>query len=140
MKVYTAEDCGGELFLVAAWLGLDRASFKELVLDRLEKDSIPEPDRNISELDLCEWDEETFFEFNSPKGPIPFPIEVWKSARFTTLYWTYPGVWSEKRVTRMPAELAAEFWDGEGVEPSDPKHPGWHDRMVGAWDNREKGP
>ena len=148
MNIYTAEDCGGDLFMVAAWEGLYRERFKELVLDRLEQDGIPEPDRNIQQLDLCEWDEEMFFAWHvplrpgTPDAPMPVvtnPAQHWKEANYATLYWTYPGVWSETCVTRMPAELAAEFWDGEGVDRSDPKHPDWHDTMAGIWDNREKG-
>jgi hypothetical protein len=38
----------------------------------------------------------------------------------------------------MPAELAAEFGSGEGIDRDDPKHPDWHDTMAGVWDNREK--
>jgi hypothetical protein len=124
-QIYTAEDCGGNLFMVASWLGLDRASFRELVLDRLEKDGIPEPDRNIQQLGLCEY--QTWSAFR-----------IAPEACYGHLYWTYPGVWSENHVTKMPPELAAEFWDGEGVERTDPKHPDFHDTMAGVWDNREK--
>jgi hypothetical protein len=137
MTIYSAEDEGGGLFIVAAWDGLDRASFKEFVLDNLSRNSIPEPDRNIQDLSLCEWEVEDFvawwFRMDVPGR------EAWKNANFATLYWTYPGVWSENRVTRMPAALAASAWDGEGVDRSDPKHPDFHDTMAGIWDNRDKG-
>ena len=138
MTIYTAEDGSGDIYLIASWVGLDRERFKEFVLDQVEKDGIPEPDRNISELDLCEWNEADFFQWNSPDSE-PITATVWKEARFTTLYWTYPGVWSETHVTRMPPELAAEFWNGDGVDRTDPHHPEFHDLMAGAWDNREKG-
>jgi len=136
VNVYTAEDCGGGLYLVASWLGLDRESFKQFVLDRIEKDGIPEPDRDISQLDLCEWDERSFLDWMTQTSVNP--NRIWKEANYATFYWTYPGVWSETNVTRMPPELAARFWDGEGVDRSDPKHPDWHDTMAGIWDNREK--
>jgi hypothetical protein len=147
IKFYSAEDCGGDLFMVAGWLGLDREGFRELVLERLEKEGIPEPDWNIQELHLCEWDESEFFSFYAPLPPapagtlvqVPNPTETWKKACYGHLYWTYPGVWSEKRVTRMPPELAAEFWDGDGVDRSDPKHPEWHSTHADIWDAREKG-
>jgi hypothetical protein len=134
-KIYTAEDCGGDIFLIAGWLGLDRVGFRELVLERLEKEGIPEPDQNIQQLDLCEWDEDAFLTL----AQVPNPNAVWKEAHFAALYWTYPGVWADKPVTRMPAELAAEFWDGEGVERSDPHHPDWFSVHADVYDNREKG-
>ena len=140
MNIYTAEESSGDLYMVAAWEGLYRERFKELVLDRLEQDGIPEPDRNIQQLDLCEWDEAEFFEWYSSHPTTPGAYQAWKNANFATLYWTYPGVWSENRVTRMPAALAASAWDGEGVDRSDPKHPDWLDTMAGIWDTREKGP
>ena len=147
MTIYSAEDEGGGLFIVAAWDGLDRASFKEFVLENLSRNSIPEPDRNIQQLDLCEWHGDSFAEFYAPPTPAPGTLvqmqdtyAAWKEARFATLYWTYPGVWAEEPVTRMPSELAAEFWDGEGVDRTDPKHPDFHDTMAGIWDNRDKGP
>lgn len=137
VTIYSAEESSGDLFMVAGWVGLDRAGFRELVLDRLSTNGIPEPDWNIQELDLCEWVEDTFAEWFSPHRPItPEALATWKNARFTTLYWTYPGVWSETQVTSMPPALAAEFWSGEGVELDDPKHPTWHDRMADLADNR----
>jgi hypothetical protein len=157
MNVYTAEDCGGDVFLIGAWDGLDRESFKEFVLENLSRNHIPEPDRNIQELDLCEWDEATFFAWHTPLTPVPAgapkfvtqaaefitrlpePNKTWQEACYGHLYWTYPGVWSETNVTKMPPELAAEFWTGEGVDRTDPKHPGFHDLMAGHWDLREKG-
>ena len=136
MNIYTAEGVGGDLYLIAGWVGLDQPGFKEFVLDQLERDGIPEPDRNISQLSLCEWEEETlglFFTMSEDS------TAAWKHANFATLYWTYPGVWSETNVTRMPPELAAVSWDGEGVDRSDPKHPDWHSTHADIWDNREKG-
>jgi len=138
VNIYTAEESSGDLYMVAAWEGLYRERFKELVLDRLEQDGIPEPDRNIQDLSLCEWEIEDFVAFWF-RMDVPGQ-EAWKNANFATLYWTYPGVWSENRVTRMPAALAASAWDGEGVDRSDPKHPDWLDTMAGIWDTREKGP
>lgn len=146
MNIYTAEDSGGDVFMVAAWEGLSRESFKEFVLENLARNGIPEPDWNIQQLDLCEWDEATFFAWHMPLAPapagtlvqVPNPTLTWREACYGHLYWTYPGVWSEKQVTRMPPELAAEFWDGEGVDRSDPRHPEFHDLMAGHWDNREK--
>lgn len=125
--IYTAEDVGGEIFMICGWPGLDQEGFKKLVLERLENEGIPEPDMNIQQLELCEWPEVSLGSWTN-----------WKGANFATLYWTYPGVWSEKLVTTMPGELAAEFWDGEGVDRTDPKHPEFHDLMAGVYDNREK--
>lgn len=146
VSVFTAEDVGGDAPVIASWPGLTQDGFRELVLDWLTKEGIPEPDRNIQQLDLCEWDEATFFSWYTPLEPapagtlvqVPNPTKTWKEACYGHLYWTYPGVWSEKQVTRMPPELAAEFWDGEGVDRTDPKHPDFHDTMAGVWDNREK--
>jgi hypothetical protein len=135
--IYTAEESSGDLFMVAAWEGIDRPSFKEFVLENLSRNSIPEPDRNIQDLSLCEWEVEDFVAFWL-RMDVPGQ-EAWKNANFATLYWTYPGVWSENRVTRMPAELAAEFGSGEGIDRDDPHHPDWHDTMAGIYDNREKG-
>lgn len=145
--IYTAEDCGGDLFAIASWLGLDRDRFRELVLDRLEREGIPQPDMNVQELSLCEWGESEFFSFYAPLPPAPpgtlvqveSPHEAWRKACFATLYWTYPGVWSDKRVTLMPLDpVTFSPWDGEGVEKSNPKHPKWHSTHVDIWDAREK--
>jgi len=141
MNIYSAEQPSGDLFMVAAWEGLDREGFKELVLENLSRNSIPEPDRDIQELALFEWAEDGFAKWFSPDAwGLPEAAATFKEANFATLYWTYPGSWEETQVTRMPPELAAQFWDGEGVDRSDPKHPDWHDTMAGIWDNREKGP
>ena len=138
MTIYSAEQDSGDLFIVAGWDGLNRESFKEFVLENLSRNSIPEPDRNIQQLELCEWEQIAFAEWNSSHPTTPGAYQAWKNANYCTLYWGYPGVWSETNVTRMPPELAAEFWDGEGVDRTDPKHPDFHDTMAGVWDNRDK--
>ena len=138
MVIYSAEQDSGDLFIVAGWDGLNRESFKEFVLDNLSRNSIPEPDRNIQQLELCEWEDDALGTYLSDNPDMAWSIAAWKNANFATLYWTYPGVWSETNVTRMPPELAAEFWDGEGVDRTDPKHPDFHDTMAGVWDNRDK--
>lgn len=138
MTIYSAEDSSGDLFMVAGWHGLDRTAFRVMVIDRLTHEGIPEPDWNIQELDLCEWEGEAFAEWFSSHPTTPGAIGEWKKAHFGSLYWTYPGVWSESRVESMPPELAAEVWTGDGVDLDDPKHPTWHDRMAGIHDNREK--
>jgi len=133
-SIYTAEESNGEILVIASWPGLTRDSFREHVLDVLERESIPEPDMNIQDLDLCEWGMGAFATWMTGEKPSQGMtwIEMFRAARYDGLEWGYPGEWNleGRSVRQMPAELAAEFGpvDGGGYAFGDPK--GWGEGML----------
>ena len=136
--VYTAEGSDDAPYLIVGGMDITRSSFREILIAELERCSVPNPDRNIQHLDLCEWTPEDLAIWIGSN--VPVPGESWETmfrrARYDQIQWSYPGSWERKR-TMPPMAIVSDDCDAYATD--DPKHPNYRDNVVALWDEREKG-
>lgn len=153
MYLYTAinDHSDSPAWLVAAWPGLGREAFTQLVIGQLDSESIPNPDDPTRRLTLCEWEFEegaSWLDGLAPVEGLTWAAMIERAA-YTDLVYTYPGTWIELEPGArepIPAEFrhcadysSPEEEAADGYDITDPKHPDHYRAMTAAWDEREKG-
>lgn len=138
MRVFTAENSGGDIIVIHSAPGFTRDSFTTYVLSAMRE--LDGDDPNAQHLDLYEWEPDDFAKWYSGDSCIPFIgwDRMAENACYGRIEYCWPGQLTFLRPNEKAPQPSIE-WMAEntpismrlanGYARNDPKSAGYHDRM-----------